>query len=1101
MQKTLLVFRVALVAFLFFGWCALPAYAEEGADILKATGFQGGLGVHLGCGDGALTAMLARRDGVWVQGLDRSHANVAAARRHAQALGLYGNKVAISLWKGDRLPFVDNLVNLLVVEGDGAVSRREILRVLSPQGVACFRKDGQIVTLIKPRPKAMDRWTHYMYDATGNAVSHDRLVAPPEHLQWVGGPRWGRHHDHMASTSAMVTDGRRVYYIFDEGSTASIMLPARWHLIARDAFSGVVLWKRAIPRWWTRFTPLKSGPAQLPRLLVAGAGHVYVTLGLRQPVSQLDSATGKTVKTYAGTENTWEILLDEATGGKAGTLYAVTGSPRLKEEQVDGSLYPKRAPGNPINKLWKGWDRKLFAMNTRSGDRCWAFDSKILPGTLAVYDDGVFFHDSRCIVALDKVSGEVRWRSEPIGAIDIEKGIPTGFMPSLAIDNGIIVFAGGRGYGQHMHGKTDKMVALRATDGKIIWKADHYTSGYQSPEDLLIANKVVLAPFTTWLQNKGPETNFLAGTDLMTGAQVHHKKPDVKDPVWFIHHRCYPSRATVDYLLTSKEGVEFVDLKTWHWKIHHWFRGECLYGIMPANGMVYAPMHECACSADMKLNGLNAVVAPKARMPNKLDVKKSSLTKGPAYGKVDEVGGGASEDWPTYRHDAVRSGVASCSVSNAIARQWSVDLKGKLTAPVVAAGRLFVASIHGHTLYALDAGTGKEAWTFTTEGRIDSPPTIYKGMVLMGCRDGCVYCLHASDGALAWRFRAVSEDRRLMAWEQMESVWPIHGSILIRQGEAWFVAGRSSFLDGGLQMFRLNPDTGQVISRATLDGKWDDGRVLTGAQEKRLVGLPDVLSATRDGVFMRAGFFALEGDKIKRKLLPPSKVIRYGGSGPRLPAGEKDIPGVARPHLFSSYGFLDDTWFHRTYWTYSEFYTGRHAYAGTGKNNPAGRILVCDDRIIYGFGRKRQYFNWTSPMEYRLFAEAKKKRLVAAGKKGAGAKKRAVVNVIWEADVPILVRGLVLAGDNLFAAGCPDVLDETRQDIRAESAEVLKAISEQEAALAGKRGGLLLAVGKGNGKVLRQVAIDAPPVFDGMIAANGRLYLALENGQVQCWSP
>jgi len=34
------------------------AGASEGGDILKATGVQGGIVVHLGCGDGKLTARL-----------------------------------------------------------------------------------------------------------------------------------------------------------------------------------------------------------------------------------------------------------------------------------------------------------------------------------------------------------------------------------------------------------------------------------------------------------------------------------------------------------------------------------------------------------------------------------------------------------------------------------------------------------------------------------------------------------------------------------------------------------------------------------------------------------------------------------------------------------------------------------------------------------------------------------------------------------------------------------------------------------------------------------------------------------------------------------
>lgn len=1103
MKKLLRSIAPAMVLFSLLGpagFFAPNVRGETAEQILKATGIRGGLVVQVGCGDGKLTAAFGKSDGFLVHGLERSEAKIAAAREHVRGLGLCG-KVSISRWQGERMPYIDNLINLLVLDGGSEPTQTEMLRVLCPGGVAVkldpeTRNLKPATLLRKPRPSEMDEWTHYLYDSTGNAVSRDTLVAPPEHLQWVAGPRWGRHHDHMASFSAMASAGNRVFYIFDEGSTASIMLPARWHLICRDAFNGVVLWKRPIPRWWTHFMPLKSGPAQLPQLLVATSEHVYVTLGLREPVAKLDSATGKTLQTYEGTENTWEIVLND------GLLYVVTGSPRTQEEEESWKLYSDtaRAPGNPFNKLWKGWDRKLFAIDAESGKKRWQLSSKILPGTLAVDGDTAYFHNSESVVAVDKKTGTERWVSKPVAAIDIERGIPTGYTPKLAVDNGVVAFAGGRGYREHMKGETLKMVGLRAKDGEILWEVPHYPSGYQSPEDLLVVNKTVLSPFSTWLKDKNPKDNHVVGTDLLTGKLVYDSNPDVEDPVWFIHHRCYPSKATVDYLLMSKEGVEFIDLKTWEWKIHHWVRGECLYGIMPANGLLYAPMHDCACSADMKLNGLNALAAPKARVPSAIDVKKHRLTKGPAYGQIGNRKSAIENpnDWPTFRHDAARSGVASCPILDSPERRWKTTIDGRLTAPVVAGGKLYVASLHRHTLYALGEDTGKELWTFTVEGRIDSPPTIYNGMVLFGSRDGCVYCLRASDGALAWRFRAVATDRRLTAWGQLESVWPIHGSILIRNGEAWFVAGRSVFLDGGLQMYRLKPETGEVISHATFDGKTDDGRVLTGAEEKRTVGLPDILSASGDCVFMRAGIFRLEGDRIKRKLLPGSKVIRYS-KGPR-PA--ERIPGEAVPHLFSSYGFLDDSWFHRSYWVYGEVCSHRHNYAQAGKRIPAGRILVCDDQNVYGFGRLKKYFNWTTPMEYRLFAEPKKAPVAAAsGKKKAPKGKRGSVNkALWETNVPILARGLVLAGDTLIAAGAPDVLDETMPRIRSEAPEVLKAIGEQEAALAGLRGGKLVAVSETDGTVEYRCDLDASPVFDGLIAANSRLYMVLEDGTVQCWS-
>src|SRR5262245_15397848 len=59
----------------------IPAQAQvadasrAAAEILEATQIQGGLIVHLGCGDGRLTVALRAADGFQVQGLDRDPTN------------------------------------------------------------------------------------------------------------------------------------------------------------------------------------------------------------------------------------------------------------------------------------------------------------------------------------------------------------------------------------------------------------------------------------------------------------------------------------------------------------------------------------------------------------------------------------------------------------------------------------------------------------------------------------------------------------------------------------------------------------------------------------------------------------------------------------------------------------------------------------------------------------------------------------------------------------------------------------------------------------------------------------------------------------------
>ena len=41
-----------------------------------------------------------------------------------------------------------------------------------------------------------------------------------------------------------------------------------------------------------------------------------------------------------------------------------------------------------------------------------------------------------------------------------------------------------------------------------------------------------------------------------------------------------------------------------------------------------------------------------------------------------------------------------------------------------------------------------------------------------------------------------------------------------------------------------------------------------------------------------------------------------------------------------------------------------------------------------------------------------------------------------------------------------------------------------------------------NGKELQPtIKLDAPPAFDGMAVAGGRVYLALQDGELLCWGP
>lgn len=916
------------------------ASAEEAAQtarqLLDQAGLRGGFVVHLGCGTGELTAALRQRPALLVHGLDRDPANVAAARQTLVSAGVYG-PVAVDRLTGPTLPYVDNLVNLLVVEDLGEVSHDELLRVLVPHGVALVQgADGAWTKTVKPRPAEMDDWTHYLHDPSGNAVAHDALVGPPRHLQWVGTPRWSRHHDRMASMSALVSEGGKLFYIMDEGSRVSIQLPAKWKLIARDAFNGTILWKRDIPQWQTHLFPLKSGPTQLARRLAAVDGVVYVTLGYEAPLTALDAETGETIREFEGSANCEEVIVSD------GLVFVLANREGLELREY-APLNPVVGDQADVRERWH-WNEKprvVMGYDAATGKQLWAKEGLVSPLTLCCDSTRVYFHDGERITALDRRTGDHRWTSEPASRRSV---VTFNFGPRLVVYDDVVLYAGGDG----------KMSAYDAASGRQLWSAQHPPSGYQSPQDLIVMQGLVWCAPTTSTRDSGIYT----GRDLRTG-QVRKEFPPNVETYWF-HHRCYIAKATDKFLIPSRTGIEFVDPEREHWDIHHWVRGGCLYGVLPCNGLLYAPPHNCACYPEAKLYGFNALAPRAPTRPVPRDVpEEGRLEPGPAYADplVNSV---AEGDWPTYRGDNERSGFSPRPVGADLQTAWNRDVGGRLTPPVIAGGLVVLSRIDAHTVLALDAASGAPRWSFTAGGSVDSPPTIAGGRVVFGCADGWVYALRAADGALCWRYRAAPEDRRLFAFESLESVWPVSGSVLVRDNAVYAVAGRSVFLDGGLRMVKLDLATGRKLAEELMD----DRNPATGNNLQEVtkilqgpVGLPDILSATGENIFMRSQKF--DWDCRRLEIGPHSGEFVVQGSVQRG-------PGV---HLFAPMGFLDDTWFHRSYWVFGRSFAGGHAgYYQAGKFAPAGQILVTGGGYVYGYGRKPEHYRWTTVLEHHLFA-------------------------------------------------------------------------------------------------------------------------------------
>ena len=89
----------------------------------------------------------------------------------------------------------------------------------------------------------------------------------------------------------------------------------------------------------------------------------------------------------------------------------------------------------------------------------------------------------------------------------------------------------------------------------------------------------------------------------------------------------------------------------------------------------------------------------------------------------------------------------------------------------------------------------------------------------------------------------------------------------------------------------------------------------------------------------------------------------------------------------------------------------------------------------------------------------------------------------WNTHISLTGKAMALAGDVVFVAGAPIIFK--RDDLAA--------------TYEGRCGGVLWAASASDGSKLAQYMLDALPAWDSMAAAYGRLFIANQDGSVDCW--
>ena len=274
-------------------------------------------------------------------------------------------------------------------------------------------------------------------------------------------------------------------------------------------------------------------------------------------------------------------------------------------------------------------------------------------------------------------------------------------------------------------------------------------------------------------------------------------------------------------------------------------------------------------------------------------------------------------------------------------------------------------------------------------------------------------------------------------------------------------AGRSSYLDGGIFVYALDAVDGKLLKSTRHDTS-------NHSPPNDVVGTShDLLLHDGNGLFIK------------------NLRIDLDTFGTRTSNWDKrSVPG---PPLSAIGGLLDNSMFDRSAWFVD--------------NNHTAKMIVYNDSVFFAMGWIPNQGTWHN-VRYRVgehqFKVLGQKRSWPRGGRGKRGKtapsktptalsktpsvNKASLAEPWILSVPVRVSSMVLAGDTLLLGGAPDETD---------SNELLRSI-------AGEKGGVLMAVSAGDGKELWRRPLPSPPIWDGMAAARGRLYLTTSQGELVC---
>ena len=585
------------VLLLLAATCSLGAAGFPSAvDVLKETGVSAGLAVVVGTTDGALEAELTNDGKMLVQGLALSDEAAAGARRHIFERKLYGLASVGEVSSVRELPYYDRLVNVLVADldalGKGAPAKEEIDRVLGYEGVAYLKQGGQWSKTVLRTPPQVDSWTHYHYDATGNPVSKDRVVGPPNAFRWIDGPLKMNLIGGFRTSDGVAVQINQPWQPTRRADDFETL-----RLWARDVSSGVLLWHRPVLPAGARY----SYAGTYAETFVAAGGRVYIydfTDANRVALTALNLRTGAT-----------ETVFDQ------GVVCRKADAPAAPADRKGGQ------------RDWREWASDFFA---------WSM--------VLVHDGKVVQMVQDSLLVMDAATGNVLWRQQAADGTHYLKALVTGGR-LVALTAKVEYGDRGGGPAGGFRGRKADLVAAEAwrwKDGTPLWRSQLGGMAHQMGHEVLFHQGFsahephILLPHDKGLRLMSAKDGSTIWENTVRGMIGHHI---IGERIWLGHggtnifggvlmlatgerdptprsggtnqSACDAPTATVNWFMGKRNFIPVNRKDDWpHWVSMRCFGKKCGDRAACSYGSVFGVMDPCGCDQFIRGSGACYAVQP-----------------------------------------------------------------------------------------------------------------------------------------------------------------------------------------------------------------------------------------------------------------------------------------------------------------------------------------------------------------------------------------------------------------------------------------------------------------------------------------------------------